>query len=917
MLKRVRRGGGRARRVVNLVGAIVVSALLLGVLGFGYGAIPALGPALDPGRGAWTSAAGGQPVSSQRLQVPGVTAPVTVSFSAQGIASISAGNTHDTFLALGYVHAKFRLAEMDAERRLGEGRLAQLAGPSDLASDEFELRLGLLRTAQNEWARTTGAARAALLAYAQGVNDDIAQVRASGDWPALFTLSGQYPGPWTPVDSLVVQGVLTQELDYTTGPLDYALLQKSLGPANTADWFPTLAKNTQTPYDPGPYVKAPLTPVPPDVASSAPTGPAATTAASGPAPGSASPASSSVMSGDGVADISEISTSGGSEGPGGNGGAGGGTGSRPADSSAVTGAVTGAAASVLDQLSQLLPNQIHHYPDSNAWAANGPAVEGGGALLGGDPHLLQTLPSVWYEVALSAPGYQVAGVSVPGVPGILLGHNANIAWSLTDTQNSATFYYAEKTRGTRYYRDGAWQPMTVVHYSIPVRGQATRQLTVDITAQGPIISKAGQTMAVDWMGNVPSADVAALIGVNTAANFTQFKAALAGWHAPTQNFVYADTFGNIGVVAPGYYPQVPAGCQPWLPMPGTGACDIDGVIPYRAVPQAYDPPSHLIATDNQRPVSGDYPYYVGTALDFYDPGYRAAYAYSYLKAAEPLTPASIADLQNSVTDPLALRLLPAVTSALSGGGLSGQDQQAAALLRSWNGAMDSGSAAASLWSTFWGSYLNTVFAPWWQAGKVPVSKDRPDLSINAGIAPLDEDLESWTLGDQSNAAFAGPTGHGPSTADAAIVAAFKKAVAHLSAKLGGAPSTWTWGKIHSRSFPSLDGATGLGYGPRPAGGDPFTEDAADGGLNASTGPSWRMVVGLGNAVDAAPPLVPGTSAAFSPTGVYAVGVYPGGQSENPASPWYENLIDAWWNGEYLALPVPGQPAGPVAWRLDG
>src|SRR6201993_2650931 len=171
MFTRVRPGTGRrrwrARRVVNLVGAVVASALLLGVLGFGYGGIPALGPALDPGRGVWTSASGGQPVSSEQLHVPGLAGPATVSFSAQGVASISAGSTHDLFLALGYVLAKFRLTELDAERRLGEGRLAQLGGAGDLASDEFELRLGLLRTAQNEWAHTTGIARAALLAYAQ------------------------------------------------------------------------------------------------------------------------------------------------------------------------------------------------------------------------------------------------------------------------------------------------------------------------------------------------------------------------------------------------------------------------------------------------------------------------------------------------------------------------------------------------------------------------------------------------------------------------------------------------------------------------------------------------------------------------------------------------------------------------------
>ena len=260
------------RSVLNAVAAVVVSAALLGVLGFGYGTIPALGPALDPGRGAWTSASGGQPAGSQTLHVPGLTAPVSVSYSSQGLASIDAANTHDLFVALGYVHAKFRLSEMDLERRLGEGRLAQLAGPSDLSSDEFELRLGLLRTAQNEWARTTGQARAALLAYAQGVNDDIAAVRAAGDWPAVFTLTGSYPTPWTPVDSLVIQGVLTQELDYTTGPLDEAVLARSLGAGRTTDWLPVLAKNAQTPYDPGPYVKAPLTPVAPDAASSAPGG---------------------------------------------------------------------------------------------------------------------------------------------------------------------------------------------------------------------------------------------------------------------------------------------------------------------------------------------------------------------------------------------------------------------------------------------------------------------------------------------------------------------------------------------------------------------------------------------------------------------------------------------------------------------
>jgi penicillin amidase len=858
--------------VLSAVGAVVVSTLLLGILGFGYGTIPALGPALDPGRGAWTSAYDGTPVTSQALHVPGLTKPATVSFTKDGLASINAGDDHDLFLALGYVQAKYRLSEMDLERRLGEGQLAQLGGPSDLSSDEFELRLGLLRTAENEWAQTTGTARQALLAYAQGVNDDVAQVRADGHWPAVFTLTGAYPKPWTPVDSLVIQGVLTQELDYTTGPLDYAILQRSLGAANAGNWFPQLPANTWTPYDTGPYLKEPLTPVAADLASSAPAGqpPTATTASAEPAPSGASPATQAT----------------------------------------VTAAVTQAAGDLLHQLGQLPAGQIHEYPDSNAWAVNGPKVDGGGALLGGDPHLPQTLPSIWYEVALSAPGYQVAGASLPGVPGVLLGHNAHIAWSLTDTQNSATLYYAEQVRGDEYYWRGAWRKMTVAHYTIPVRGGSTVHLAVDITVHGPIMTQVGQKMAVDWMGNVPSDDLGALIGINQASDWTQFKAALADWRAPTQNFTYADNdpvtgqaatgqTGNIGVYAAGYYPQVAAGCQPWLPMSGAGRCDISGVIPYNAIPQVYDPPSHVVATDNQRPVAADYPYYVGTSYDFYDPGYRAEHAYQTLGAARQLTAAGIAALQNNLTDPLAAQIVPKLVTALGSADLTSAERSALSALSSWDYSMSEESPAATIWWKFWTDYLSAVFEPWWKAGHVPTGKDSTDLAVSPNLASLVEDLQAWTMTSPDNSAFRGPSGHGYADASAAMAAAFGKAVSGLSSSLGQDPSTWTWGRVHSREFPAVSGADGLGYGPRAAGGDPFTEDAADGGLTATAGPSWRMV------------------ATLSPTIVSAEGVYPGGQSENPASPWYANLIPLWWDGQYLPVPVPGSVGDDVKWSLHG
>jgi penicillin G amidase len=869
-----RAGRGRAfGRAANIIAAVCASVVLLGVLGFGYRTIPALGPALDPGRGVWTSAAGGEPVRPETLILTGLQQPVTVSFTGQGVASISAASDHDLFLALGYVHARFRLSEMDEERRLAEGRLAQLAGPSDLASDKFELQLGLLRTAEQEWAQMPKASPAAqaLIAYAQGVNDDIAQVRASGQWPATFSLPGVYPGPWTPVDSLVIQGDLTQELDFTTTPLDYALLVRSLGAARTMDWFPVIAKNAQTPYDPGPYGKPALTPI---------------------APGAASTLTNVAAADSPVTDTSV------SDNP---AAAPGGPGASTTARSAPTTAEAEAAGTLLAQLSGLPAGQLHEYPDSNAWAADGPAVNGGGALLAGDPHLPQTLPSVWYEVALSAPGLDVAGVSVPGLPGILIGHNARIAWSLTDTQDQATLFYAEKTQRSRpgeYYWDGAWRRMQVVHYQIPVRGAATVPLTVDITVHGPIMTQAGQTTSVDWMGNVPSPDLAAMFSVYQASTFSQFRAALAGWRAPSQNFVYADAAGNIGAISAGYYPQVSAGCQPWLPMSGTGACDVTGVIGYSAVPQAYDPSSHVLATANQRPVTAAYPYYIGTSANFFDPGYRAATIYAGLRnRPAPLTPGSFAAIQTSLTDQLAARVVPELLTALRGASLSATERSVVHLLSTWNSAMATGSAAASVWWTFWGDYLSDVFQPWWNHARVPVHFDHEGLAPSVDQVSLDEDLEAWTLGDQANPAFSLPSGQ-HRTAPQVMRLAFAAAVSHLSSALGGAPSAWAWGRLHSREFPALSGANGLGYGPRADGGDPFTPDAADGGLTASTGPSWRMIVTLSSA------------------GVSAVGVYPGGQDENPASPWYDNLVPLWWDGQYLPVPVPGSPAGSVRWALE-
>ncbi len=864
----VRRRRRLALRCGNVLVSLSVSAALLVLLGAGYDVIPPLGRALVPGHGVWTSASGGKLPVSQTLRLSGLSRlavrhPVRVSFTSQGLASISAPTDDDAWLALGYTEASLRLTEMDLERRIAEGRLAQLAGRSQLGSDEFELRLGLLRTAQQEWAQMPKASPAAqaLISYARGVNDYLAQVRASGKWPALFSLTRVYPRNWTPVDSLAVQGLVSQEASFSTTPLDYELLERSLGPARTMAWFPVLPPNQQSPYDTGPYRNLGLAPIPGAATASASV---ATTA-------------SAVVTRPGAT----------------------------AKGAQVSAAVARAASAILAETGALPAGQIYSAPESNAWAANGPRVAGGGAMLAGDPHLLLTLPSIWFEAAVSAPGLAVSGVSVPGAPGILIGHNAHIAWSITDTQSQQTLFYDEQTSASRpreYFWDGQWRRMQVLHYTIPVRGAAPVPLTVDVTVHGPVLTQAGQTVSVDWMGALGSPDLAAVLAIDSAGNFAQFRAALADWRSPVENFVYADDRGNIGAISAGYYPQVRHG-DPWLPMPGTGADDVAGVIPYAAVPQVYDPPTHVVVAANQRPVGDSYPYYIGTTFDFFDPGYRADAEYGYLLSHRSMRASSFAALQNDIGDELASVIVPRLLAALKrdaphAAPLSPLEQAAEHVLSSWNRQMAVGSAGASIWWWFWSDYLTAVFQPWWRASKVPVHQDRVGLALNPGQFSLDEALEAWTVSGQRNSAFS-PPGGPPRDAAQVMRAAFDSAVEQLSAKLGGGPASWSWGRLHTRQLLSPLGSA-LGYGPRAASGDLWTVDAAEGGLNAVVGPSWRMIVNW--------------SAAGKPV---AEGIYPGGQSENPASPWYSNLLADWWSGRYLPMPAAGLKGSSSAlvWEL--
>lgn len=812
-------------RVANALAAVVVSAAVLYAAFFGAGPLPALGPAFNPVTGAWTMAQDAQ-VTSQTLHLAGLQQPVRVVFESNGTAHITAQTDHDLFVATGYVHARFRLFQMDLMRRQGEGRLSEVIGKAALDSDKFELQLGLLRTAQREWAEAPSRVHDVLVAYAQGVNDRISEAEAQHQLDPMFALLGYQPKPWTPIDTLVVKGDMTQTLNFTDTPLVMALLERSLGQDLTDSWFPVLPPNAQSPYDSGPY-------------------PPATTP------------------------------------------------TQIAPVCCTTDAATSAIADTYDRLAALPAGLIATGGASNNWAVAGWKSASGGALMEGDPHLHLTLPAIWFQMTQDSPGFHTAGVAIPGTPGVLIGHNQHISWSLTDAQNQQTFFYLEQTDAAhpdQYFWNGAWKKYDTVNYDIPVHGGATLHLGVKLTVHGPVINQRGQTTSVWWAGNLPSQDLEVLLGINQASNWQEFRDALRGWYSPTHNFVYADDQGNIGLISAGYYPLVSGeGGPPWLPMPGTGQDDVIGTIPYDQIPQQYDPPDGILWSANQRQVTADYPYYIGTTSNFFDPGYRANEIHRVLSQPGKLSAADMQALQTDTRDFLAGEIVPVLLRSLSGAQLSATESAAADLLRGWDDRMDAGSAAASVWWTFWQTYIADTFDPWWKSRHVSVKRDELDDALS-------QDLEAWTLSDPANPAFNAP-GTGARTAVDVQRKAFAEATSKLTKQLGGQPDSWSWGRIHQRVLENLAEVSGLNYGPRADGGDGFTPLAA-GGFPSTHGPSWRMVVDWG-------------ARTFQ-------GVFPGGQSENPASAWYTNRVDTWFGGRLdpmLTADQAAAEAGAKSWDM--
>jgi penicillin amidase len=566
----------------------------------------------------------------------GISAPVTVRRDQHGVPHIDAASQDDLFLAQGYVTAQDRLWQMDAFRRNASGELAEILGASMTKHDMAQRVFQYHRTAQRIYDHLTADERARYDAYARGVNLFIAQNQ--GSLPPEFRLLHYRPKPWSGVDSISVGMLMVDMLDsrWNVKLAREQISAKLHSPKLESDLYPV-----------GSWRDHPPTGVLLDLSQPHPVPP------------------STIDEDD---DRSETSI-------------------MPSED--------------LRRLRELLGWSACEdcSAGSNNWVIAGKHTASGKPLLSNDMHLGLNEPNIWYMADLRGPGFHAAGVTLPGFPFVVAGHNEHVAWGFTALYGDTQDLYVEKLDGGGNYQDadGSWKPLGVDHEVIHVRGGKDVALDVQLTSHGPLLNPIFKTetrpIALKWTLYDASLNSIPLYAMNTASNWTEFSSALGQWCWPTQNIVYSDDQGHIAYHAIGKMPLRPAGLQ-GVPIQN-GSHEWQGYIPFESLPSSVDPPSGFLATANSRVTTDAAPFPL--TLDWAEP-YRAERIYKLLQGREQLRPEDMLAVQTDVYSELDQEMGHRFAYAIDHAAGQNDDRlrKAADLMRSWDGRLTEDSAAASL-----------------------------------------------------------------------------------------------------------------------------------------------------------------------------------------------------------------------------
>ncbi|MEJ1089571.1 penicillin acylase family protein [Microbacterium sp. Mu-80] len=773
------------------------------------------------------------PQTSGEVPLKGLESSVTVQRDERGIPTITASSTDDLFYAQGFTHAQDRFFEMDFRRHVTAGRVAEMFGESQVATDKFLRTLGWRKVAEQEVENLDETTRAYYQAYADGVNAYLSSrsgAELSLEYAVLGIQNPDYePEPWEPADSVAWLKAMAWDLRTNVeDETDRALLAAQLQQSGSSDAESQAL--IETAYPPYPFDRNPV--IVPKIS------------AVEPLPAEAVPAA---YSDETKADVSD----------------------------ALATVEWQQAEGVIEAASMLLGG-VGEGIGSNSWVVSGDLTESGMPLLSNDPHLGASLPSVWYQIQLrcdtvsdSCP-FDVGGFSFSGLPGVVIGHNAEIAWGFTNLTTDVTDLYIEKVDGDQYWRDGALTPMEIEQDVIKVAGGDDVPLTIRRTVHGPIISgltddftaisdapvvsagdavlplenapeiPAGETaVSLRWTALDPGTTASALFAMNTASNFQEFRQSASLFDVPAQNLVYADTEGNIGYQAPGRLPIRGAG-DGWLPQAGwDSAYDWKGFIPFEELPVSYNPPQGYIVTANNAIVTDDYDYFLSRDWDY---GYRAARIAHLIErkaAAGLITAQDMRDIQMDNEMWIGKQLAVVMDKVeVDGAG----PEAAVDLLRTWDAQNDPDSPAAAYANVLWSNLVHNVFVD----REVPLPVGDQGRLFSVVRTMLDDADDPLWVNERLDT-----TGM-----YAMLALSAEQAYDELAGLQGEDVTRWNWGSLHALPLThDTLGTSGIApiewlfnRGPYPVGGGSSVVNATGWRMGESyattTVPSMRMVIDL-------------------------------------------------------------------------
>jgi penicillin amidase len=536
---------------------------------------------------------------------------------------------------------------------------------------------------------------------------------------------------------------------------------------------------------------------------------------------------------------------------------------------------------------------------SNNWAVSGKKTASGYPLLANDPHLDLTLPSIWYQIQLASTDVNACGVSIPGSPGVIIGFNKDVAWGVTNVGSDVLDWYNIKFKDAskkEYWFDNKWLPVKERIETIKSSDGHTLTDTVLYTHHGPVVYTSEQRPdnfskvnniptghALKWVAHMGSNDVRTFIALNKAKNYTDYRKALTYYSAPAQNFVFASFENDIAITPNGYFPLKWKGQGKFL-LDGTNPSnDWSGRIPAEHNPTVKNPERNFVSSANQFPSDQSYPYYLNWEYSGYERSHRIN------KRLSVMTQANVDSLQNLQNDNysiLAENILSTLVSLVDTEKLNASEREGLNIVSKWNKFFDADEIGASIFE-LWHKNLGIQI---WQDDfgdpKTPMrypSRDRNvQLLLNEPNAVWWDNVKTAKKETRSDL----------------VNASFKFAIDSLQRKFGPIDIDWAWANLKKTHVPHLAKVAGFGSKFLYNGGSKTSVNAT----SETNGPSWRMIVALGKEVK-------------------AYGVFPGGESGNPGSHYYDDMIDTWSEGklnELLYLRVKDEKSKRIitTWKLN-